>query len=168
MDGGFLKEMPYNQAISTMAVTSYEFYYFELHGLSRVCRLMLDLSGVKWTDTYVKVYWYNSIKFIYMFEEPSNISAILRRIGMKKRSLLHFFVHLSWQNSTMTGKRYLSTHSWLIQIVRKLLTLCDDSFPWRKVMPSADTWPNSMATWVTILMSLLLLICTMRVGMRSN
>jgi hypothetical protein len=38
-----------------MAITSYDFYYFEIHGLSRVCRLMLDLSGVKWADTYVKV-----------------------------------------------------------------------------------------------------------------
>ncbi|KAI8584589.1 hypothetical protein K450DRAFT_217018 [Umbelopsis ramanniana AG] len=37
-----------------MAITSYDFLYFELHGLSRVCRIMLDLSGVEWTDTYAK------------------------------------------------------------------------------------------------------------------
>jgi hypothetical protein len=48
-----------NQDISSMAITSYDFFYFELHGLARVCRLLLDLSGVKWTDTYAKVSCYN-------------------------------------------------------------------------------------------------------------
>lgn len=37
-----------------MAVT-YEFFYFELEGVARVCRLLLDLSGAKWTDKYAKV-----------------------------------------------------------------------------------------------------------------
>lgn len=55
LDGIVLQKVSYNQKISAMAVTSYDFYYFEVHGLSRVCRLLLDLSGVKWTDTYVKV-----------------------------------------------------------------------------------------------------------------
>ncbi|GAB5585237.1 hypothetical protein Unana1_00137 [Umbelopsis nana] len=39
-----------------MAVT-YELFYFPLDGLARVSRLLLDLSGVKWTDRYVDENW---------------------------------------------------------------------------------------------------------------
>jgi hypothetical protein len=33
----------------------YELLYFKFHGMARVCRLLLDMSGENWNDCYPKV-----------------------------------------------------------------------------------------------------------------